>query len=78
VLLQSLAGTLGTTIAVAINESRAAADDARSFTDGQQFAFTALLPLLVVSVLVSALARSLKPPKRPRAVAAEPAQRDAD
>jgi EmrB/QacA subfamily drug resistance transporter len=78
VLLQSLAGTLGTTIAVAINESRAAADDARGFTEGQQFAFTALLPLLVVSVFVSALARSLKPPKRPRTVVVEPAQGDAD
>jgi hypothetical protein len=64
VLLQSLAGTLGTTIAVAINESRSAVDDARSFTEGQQFAFTVLLPLLVVSVFVSLLAGKLD--RRPR------------
>ncbi len=73
VLLQSLAGTLGTTIAVAINESRSAANDARSFTEGQQFAFTALLPLLVVSVFVSMIARSLdKHTKPPEVVTPEP------
>ncbi len=65
VLLQSLAGTLGTTIAVAINESRAAADDARSFTDGQQLAFTTLIPLLIVSIFVSLLARSISRPPKP-------------
>jgi MFS family permease len=71
VLLQSLAGTLGTTIAVAINETRSATDDAKSFTEGQQFAFTALLPLLVVSVFVSLLARSLDKRSRPGAPQAE-------
>jgi MFS family permease len=58
VLTQSLAGTLGTTILVAISESRAAADTARAFTDGQSFAFTLLIPLLAVSVVVSFLGRT--------------------
>jgi EmrB/QacA subfamily drug resistance transporter len=64
VLLQSLAGTLGTTIAVAINESRAAADDARSFTEGQQFAFSTLIPLLIASVAISLFAHKLDRPAR--------------
>jgi EmrB/QacA subfamily drug resistance transporter len=64
VLIQSLAGTLGTTITVAINESRARANDPASFTDGQQFTFTLLLPLLLASVFVSLIGRSTskKPP----------------
>ena len=53
VLMQSLAGTLGTTIAVAMNETRSAEDTAEAFTDGQQFAFMLLIPLLVASVVVS-------------------------
>ena len=65
VLLQSLAGTLGTTIAVAINESRAARDDAGSFTDGQQFVFTALMPLIALSVLVCFLGRATSSAKTP-------------
>lgn len=71
ILLQSLSGTLGTTIAVAINETRAAAQDARSFTEGQQFAFTALLPLLAVSVMVSLLARSISRRERRQEPATE-------
>ncbi len=71
VLLQSLAGTFGTTVAVAINESRAAADDAASFVDGQQLAFTTLIPLLVISVVVSLLARSMGRTKSTEAEAAE-------
>ena len=55
VLIQSLAGTLGTTIAVAVSESRNAVEDASTFTSGQQLAFTLLLPLLVLSVIVSFL-----------------------
>jgi EmrB/QacA subfamily drug resistance transporter len=58
VLIQSLAGTLGTTIAVAANETRAAGDDPASFVAGQQFTFTALLPLLLLSVAVSFLGGS--------------------
>ena len=58
VLIQSLAGTLGVTILVAISESRAAADTAEAFTEGQQFAFTLLIPLLALSVVVSFLGRS--------------------
>jgi EmrB/QacA subfamily drug resistance transporter len=58
VLLQSLAGTLGTTILIAISESRAAEDTAEAFTDGQQFAFTLLIPLLAASVVVSFLGRT--------------------
>ncbi len=74
VLLQSLAGTFGTTIAVAINESRAAADDARNFTEGQQLAFSTLIPLLIVSIVVSLFARSLgRPSKRGEAETVESA-----
>jgi EmrB/QacA subfamily drug resistance transporter len=73
VLLQSLAGTFGTTIAVAINESRSAADDARSFTEGQQFAFTALLPLIVLSVFAALLARKLERHGKAEAVTADTA-----
>jgi MFS family permease len=58
VLIQSLAGTLGTTILVAISESRAAADTAEAFTEGQAFAFTLLIPLLAASVVVSFLGRT--------------------
>ncbi|HEU0075766.1 MAG TPA: MFS transporter [Dehalococcoidia bacterium] len=78
VLLQSLAGTMGTTIAVAINESRSSANDARSFTEGQQFAFTTLLPLLVISIFVSLFARKLdRPSRRAPVVAAEAPERRA-
>lgn len=73
VLLQSLAGTLGTTIAVAINESRSAADNAVSFTEGQQFAFTALLPLIVLSVFAAMLARKLDQRRKAEEVVAESA-----
>jgi MFS family permease len=58
VLIQSLAGTLGTTIIVAISESRAPADTAEAFTEGQQFAFMLLIPLLAASVVVSFLGRT--------------------
>jgi EmrB/QacA subfamily drug resistance transporter len=50
VLTQSLAGTLGTTVLIAISESRSAQDTPAAFTDGQQFAFMLLIPLLVASV----------------------------
>jgi EmrB/QacA subfamily drug resistance transporter len=58
VLIQSLAGTLGITILIAITETRAAADTAQAFTNGQQLAFTLLIPLLVASVIVSFLGRT--------------------
>ncbi len=58
VLIQSLAGTLGTTIAVAANETRARGDDPANFVEGQRFTFTALLPLLLLSVVVSFLGRT--------------------
>jgi predicted MFS family arabinose efflux permease len=67
VLIQSLAGTLGTTILIAVSESRAAADTARAFTDGQRFAFTLLIPLLAASVIVSFLGRTRR--KQPEPVA---------
>jgi EmrB/QacA subfamily drug resistance transporter len=66
VLIQSLAGTLGTTIAVAANETRARGDTPANFVEGQRFTFTVLLPLLVVSVLVSFLGRR-NPHKTPAA-----------
>jgi EmrB/QacA subfamily drug resistance transporter len=68
VLTQSLAGTLGTTILVAVSESRAAADTAKAFTQGQHLAFTLLIPLLVASVVVSFAGRDRK-----RQVEEEPA-----
>jgi MFS family permease len=54
----SLAGTLGATIMVAMTEVRSTANDPASFVEGQQFTFTALLPLLLVSVFISLLGRS--------------------
>jgi EmrB/QacA subfamily drug resistance transporter len=66
VLIQSLAGTLGTTIAVAANETRARGDTPATFVEGQRFTFTVLLPLLVLSVLVSFLGRR-NPRKTPAA-----------
>jgi len=78
VLLQSLSGTLGATVLVAINEARAGADDAAAFTSGQQLAFTALLPLLALAVVTSFLglgARKRRPEESPaasQAASAEP------
>jgi hypothetical protein len=59
VLIGSLAGTLGTTITVAINESRVTGDDPVAFADAQSFTFTALIPLLIASVFVSLIGRSV-------------------
>jgi MFS family permease len=58
VLVQSLAGTLGTTITVAITESRASSNNPAAFTEAQSFTFMLLLPLLAASVIVSLLGRS--------------------
>jgi EmrB/QacA subfamily drug resistance transporter len=59
VLLQSLAGTLGATLTIALTESRTkGSDDPAAFTEAQQFTFTALLPLLLASVFVSLIGRS--------------------
>ena len=58
VLIQSLAGTLGTTITVAISESRASSYDPVAFTEAQSFTFMLLLPLLAASVVISLLARA--------------------
>ena len=58
VLIQSLAGTLGVTIAVAISESYAGAGTPEAFVEGQQLAFTLLIPLLAASVAVSFLGRA--------------------
>jgi EmrB/QacA subfamily drug resistance transporter len=63
VLIQSFAGTLGTTIAVAANETRSAGDDPASFVEGQRFTFMALVPLLVLSVIVSFVGRTASRPK---------------
>jgi EmrB/QacA subfamily drug resistance transporter len=71
VLIQSLAGTLGTTIIVAVSESRATADTAEAFTEGQQFAFMLLVPLLAASVIVSFLGRTRR--KQVEPAAASPA-----
>jgi hypothetical protein len=66
VLIQSLAGTLGTTIVVAISESRASADDAVAFTEGQQLAFTLLIPLLATAVVVAFLSPLRRRLSRPQ------------
>jgi EmrB/QacA subfamily drug resistance transporter len=50
-----LAGTLGTTVAVAVNESFATSTSAAAFAEAQQQTFTLLLPLLVMGVAVSLL-----------------------
>ncbi len=62
VLTQSLAGTLGTTILVAISESRNAEDTPAAFTDGLHFAFMLLVPLLVASVVVSFMGKVRRRP----------------
>jgi hypothetical protein len=56
----TLAGTLGTTIMVAVSDSRGASTDPVAFAEAQQFTFALLLPLLVASVIVSLLGRSTR------------------
>lgn len=51
-------GTLGATVMIAISEMRATSDTALAFAEAQQFAFTALLPLLMLAAIVSFLGRS--------------------
>jgi hypothetical protein len=51
-----LAGTLGTTIAVAISESVASGTDAASFAAAQRITFLCFLPLLLAGVIVSVAA----------------------
>jgi len=78
VLLQSLSGTFGATVLVAINEARAGGDDAAAFTSGQQLAFTALLPLLALAVVTSFFGLGARKPRQEevpapsRAASAEP------
>jgi DHA2 family multidrug resistance protein-like MFS transporter len=48
--LMMLAGTLGTTVAVAISDSVARDSDARSFVEGQHVTFLAMVPLLLCGV----------------------------
>ena len=55
--LGALAGTLGATITVAINESRSSVTDHAAFASAQQFTFTTLLPLLLIAVFVSLIGR---------------------
>ena len=68
----SLAGTLGATIMVAISESRSAVDSPEAFTSAQQFTFSALLPLLLLSAIVSLMGRSRPPREEPSTPAAPP------
>lgn len=58
--LGTLAGALGTTLTIAVTESRGSSNDPIAFAEAIRFTFTALLPLLLVSVFVS-LARRTKP-----------------
>jgi len=50
-----LAGTLGTTITVAISESLSVKGNATSFADAQSQTFTYVLPLLALGVVISVL-----------------------
>jgi MFS family permease len=61
--LTTLAGALGATITVAISEVRSTGDTALSFTNAQQFTFTALLPLLVLALVISFLGRGRRQPE---------------
>ena len=63
--LGSLAGTLGTTIMVAVNEMRTQGNDPAELASAQQFTFTTLLPLLFVSVFVSLLGKSTARQREP-------------
>jgi MFS family permease len=68
----SLAGTLGATIMVAVSESRSAVDNPEAFTSAQQFTFSALLPLLLLSAIVSLMGRSRPQREEPSTPAAPP------
>ena len=71
----SLASTLGATILVALTESKSASSDPVSFTQGQQLAFSLLLPLLLLSAFVSLLGRGRdkeEPVPEPGMATAEP------
>ena len=57
--LGTLAGALGTSLTIAVTESRASSDDPVAFAEAIRFTFTALLPLLLVSVFVSLIGRSV-------------------
>lgn len=70
--LGALAGTLGTTITIAITEARTSANAGTALAEAQQFTFMALLPLLVVAVFVSLLGRSGKKESAPPPVVATP------
>jgi hypothetical protein len=56
--LGTLAGVLGTTITVAVTDSRAGSNDPVAFAEAIRFTFTAMIPLLVISIFVSLLGRS--------------------
>jgi hypothetical protein len=71
--LGALAGTLGTTITVAINDAHSSSStDAVAFADAQHVTFTAILPLLLLSAFVSLLGRTPVPKQEPATTAAEP------
>jgi len=72
--LGALAGTLGTTITIAITEARTSANAGTALAEAQQFTFTALLPLLLIAVFVSLLGRSGKKPDEPAVPVAVAAQ----
>ena len=56
--LGTLAGGLGTTVTVAVTESRASSNDPVAFSEAIRFTFSALLPLLALAVFVSLAGRS--------------------
>jgi MFS family permease len=68
--LGALAGTLGTTITIAITEARTSANAGTALAEAQQFTFTALLPLLLIAVFVSLMGRNGKKEEPPVPVVA--------
>ena len=63
----TLAGNLGTTLTIAVTESKASVSNPAAFADAVRFTFALLLPLLLLSVVVSLAGRFARQP-----VAAEP------
>jgi MFS family permease len=59
----TLAGNLGTTMTIAITESRASVNDPSGFADAVRFTFALLLPLLLLSVVVSLEGRFARTPE---------------
>ena len=74
VALGALAGSLGSTVTVALHESRDSGAGAAAFVHGQQFTFAVLIPIVAVSAALSLLGRSRPDQQEQRpAISAAPA-----